>query len=226
MNKDIALCLSGHMRTYALCLDNLRKKILNHNDCDIFIHTWDDNITNWDHVIKEYKPKAICIENNKNFIDKFPQQYETPRGILDNINLISMHYKINQCNKLKLESELFINNNYKYVIRSRPDIVLSKPILVSELHQNNLYVPVLNNNWIDDKFAIASSHIMNIYANTYLYIDEIYTKPFLMHPETVLKEYFDKNKINITTCNTNAGILRTIDEVQDYNFHGPLINFE
>ena len=44
--KKIAMVLSGHLRSYALNFPYLKENILDHNDVDIYIATWDKNCVN------------------------------------------------------------------------------------------------------------------------------------------------------------------------------------
>jgi hypothetical protein len=40
----IALCLSGHMRSYKKCIDNIKQNIFqDDNIVDVFINTWENN---------------------------------------------------------------------------------------------------------------------------------------------------------------------------------------
>ena len=41
MNKKIAICLSGYLRTFKECYPSILKNVIQDNDCDIFIHTYD-----------------------------------------------------------------------------------------------------------------------------------------------------------------------------------------
>lgn len=41
MSKKIALCLSGYLRTFKECWPSIKENLIQDNDCDIFIHTYD-----------------------------------------------------------------------------------------------------------------------------------------------------------------------------------------
>ena len=41
--KKIALCISGYLRTFEECYPSIYKNIIEDNDVDIFIHTYDKN---------------------------------------------------------------------------------------------------------------------------------------------------------------------------------------
>lgn len=41
MKKRIAICLSGYLRTFKECYPSLLENVIQDNDCDIFIHTYD-----------------------------------------------------------------------------------------------------------------------------------------------------------------------------------------
>lgn len=45
MNKKIALVLTGHLRSHKENFDNLKKFLLDNNNVDVFVSTWDINYT-------------------------------------------------------------------------------------------------------------------------------------------------------------------------------------
>ena len=49
MKKKIAMCISGYLRTFKECYPSIEKNILDGNDIDIFIHTYDKigNSSGW-----------------------------------------------------------------------------------------------------------------------------------------------------------------------------------
>lgn len=225
----IAVCMSGHMRTYEKSLPYIKEQLLNYHNCDIFIHTWEDKKTNWNHVIKEYKPKSICIEEQKQFLDNYPNKHLTSQHIRSNLGVIGMYYKIYKCNELKIEHEK-IYNKYDIVIRIRPDGILNKKIefeieFESEF-LNNIYVTVGNNNtWISDTFAYSSSENMNLYSNTYNHLNEFYDKENSLHPETMLRHCFNKYNLNPKINNMKFSVLRESNILESHIFTGEIEDF-
>lgn len=67
----VALCLSGHFRTYNLCKESLFKNIINPFNPDVFIHTWDNlgfgrNGTKVNNAEKWTKNDSDIIKQNSN----------------------------------------------------------------------------------------------------------------------------------------------------------------
>ena len=91
----VALCLSGQPRVVEVGYHKLRASILDHNDVDVFIHTWfdKDNLSTEsvipgreghqldpgaiDKLIEIYQPKRILVDKPKNW-----GQYIYPKGYI------------------------------------------------------------------------------------------------------------------------------------------------
>ena len=61
--SKLALCFSGHSRTFEKCFDSINEQIITKYDCDIFISTYfvSDELSN--KIIDLYKPKKITFIN-------------------------------------------------------------------------------------------------------------------------------------------------------------------
>ena len=61
--SKLALCFSGHSRTFEKCFDSINKQIITKYECDIFISTYfvSDELSN--KIIDLYKPKKITFIN-------------------------------------------------------------------------------------------------------------------------------------------------------------------
>lgn len=204
----IAICLSGHMRTYKLCYQSLKDEFINH-EVDYYIHTWDNigfgavnSPIDTDHKIdlldvkNIYKPKKFVVE-------KYPYEVDISKYLNPNIlqvdhekiRIYSMIKKINLC--LKLVEQI---NKYDLVVRIRPDIIFRK-INLSDivLDKINIQYQHWGDFWnekfpymINDYFAIGTPDLMIHYSNLFDYIEE-YTKTLPFHPE-VLFGYHNKDK--------------------------------
>ena len=145
MNKKIAICISGYLRTFENCYQSIKENLIQDYDCDIFIHTYDkirakpsyhnqdyydrerDYSLNLDFFEKIPNLKSLVIENfddikgnflkfqNRLGIDYMPAVYMAP-------------YKIYKCNELKKKYERDNNFIYDVVIRTRGDQVFTKKI--------------------------------------------------------------------------------------------------
>lgn len=222
----IAVCFSGHMRTYEKTLPYIKRQLLDEYNCDVFINTWKDEGSNWNNIIDNYKPKSICIEDQKQFIDNYPNKHLTSQNIRSNIGVIGMYYKIYKCNELKKEQEKINNKKYDIVIRIRPDGILNKKITFEDNYLNNIYVTIgENNTWISDTFAHSSSNNMDYYSNTYCHLDEFYEKENSLHPETMLRYCFNKYNLNIKTNDIKFSVLRENNQIESHIFTGSIDNF-
>jgi len=130
---NVALVISGHMRTFRECFLSQEKHLIELLSPDIFIHTWDKleaNHCDWhksrpleeDDVFdieRLYSPKKLSIEN----------QIEYGHGNGDVLNAQkNMAYGIFKSYELMLEFEKETTKKYDLIVRFRPDIMLYKPI--------------------------------------------------------------------------------------------------
>ena len=91
----VALCLSGQPRVIDIGYQKLKNALLDHNDVDVFVHTWfdDENLSTEsvipgreghqinphaiDQIIHLYKPKAISVEKPKTWNRQFEYPQKT-----------------------------------------------------------------------------------------------------------------------------------------------------
>jgi len=163
----VALCLSGQMRTYEQCYENLKRYIIAPFQPDIFIHTWKN--TGVTHHIKDlipksqlninyyviekdvtyenlnnlYFPKLSVIEDFKNIYTEELNDIRVPDILKEKEpkhykGSLPMFYKMKKCNDLKCEWEN--SNKFKYdaVIRLRPDLMIEQCIPKEVFNQLNL----------------------------------------------------------------------------------------
>jgi hypothetical protein len=212
----IALCLSGLARTFKKCYQSYIDNIINLYDCDVFVFVSKDaNSSDMDLI----KPtKKVILEKNpsldeKNYVKYISKKY-TIQGFLQQF------WKIEQCHNLMLEYGKQNNIKYDWVIRSRPDIRMKRPIDdLKSLDNSYLYIPVHHpkqtffdqeshyrkdyvfnyNEWpsMNDRFAIGSEKLMGIYAARYAKLDEYYKWRPLMNSEFSLNGHLRLNNVKI-----------------------------
>lgn len=142
MSKKIAMCISGYLRTFKDCYPTIKKNILDGNDIDIFIHTYDKigNSSGWRHPIDlsedidmdflESIPnvKAIAVQKWDNIKYQF-EKFRKYQPRITNINVIAtVFYKIYMCNELRKDYERENNIKYDLIIRMRGDQIFEKKI--------------------------------------------------------------------------------------------------
>ena len=140
----IALCLSGHLRTYKNTFESIHMQLINKYDCDVFISTWTnlgnalsygveyeegkdkaDPVISKESVEKIYSPIAIKMDGAATdpTTIKIKKDYAGLRAknTAQIAQSVIMYYKIWDCNRLKREHEEKNGFKYDLVIRCRFD---------------------------------------------------------------------------------------------------------
>lgn len=232
--KDIkvALCISGHLRTFESNFESVKQYILSKFDCDVFIHTWDimgmpyrqmdrkianSSTNNLITVINNlYKPKKLIIEPSKPF-------RETPimrQRMIDNRDIpgiLSMYYKIEACNKIKRDYEDQNHMKYDFVIRFRGDLFMEQTFPISKsLDTKFIYFPTYGNfGGLNDQLAFGSSPVMDIYSSLYSNINSYMTQGAIMNPEKLLKFHIGFQNLPVSKIDVNYVIKRANGLVQN-----------
>ena len=203
--KNIAVCLSGQLRTFDRCLPSIKKHILDRIDCDIFayiaedVHSGNINLLNTTETI--IKPDSFI--NEYNLINQ--------TGGLGVISIQVILQQINglyEVNKMKMKYEQQNNKKYDWVIRLRPDMVFSSDMEdLTKCDNNSIYIPCGNDHCgYNDRFAFGNSKNMDIYMNRFSLVNENYKE--IIHPESMLKYVLDKNNIKILRSNIDYNTWR------------------
>ena len=210
----IALCLSGHLRSFERTFQSLQEQLLKKTDCDIFLHIWEpENKRLKDQIFYRaqqlYSPKKVVMESQKHF----EVTSEMSKRIIDPRNhagVLSMFYKIEVCNNLKREYEN--ENNFKYdcVIRCRPDLFFENNFSIDDMKDSNsIYLPPIGDfGGLNDQFAFGSSELMDRYSCAYSNIDNYFNLGCAFNPEFICKFHCDTHKIPIKRTNISYYILR------------------
>lgn len=228
----VALCISGHLRTFEQNFISVREHILNRFNCDVFIHTWDTlgmpyrqldsrvhNIKT-DHMVETinriYAPKKLIIEPTKRFLvsnlmHKAMIDYRDIPGIL------SMFYKIEVCNNIKSEYERENNFLYDIVIRFRGDLCMMAPLPINQdTNLNRLFIPQYGNfSGLCDQFAFGSSQVMDIYSSLYSNLEKHLETGAKLNPEKILLYHVEANHLLVEKSNVKFVIKRSNGLVQD-----------
>jgi hypothetical protein len=145
----IAICISGHLRTFELTYPSLKQHILDKYDCDVFISTWKnlgnqfayhcaykngidktDPIISEEDIRKLYKPVAIHMDDadTEPVTNRLKQEYNEKRtqNKAHLAQIMCMLYKIWDCNRLKKDHEQQTGKTYDAVIRVRFDVFLKR----------------------------------------------------------------------------------------------------
>jgi len=194
LKNRIAVCISGQIRTGVYTTESLKKFFGDMlPNLDFFIHTWttetvsphglrdpDEQLNTAievsqykiDHVTEFYKPKLMIVDNYTEYEKKYIKLIEDRYGMYgvcySSIPLLQTIY---ESNKLKIQYENKVGEQYPLVIRMRFDQVFEQQHrLINEIRyiadrQDLFYVSDPNNklpNEIEDLFWISNSNNMNI----------------------------------------------------------------
>lgn len=174
----IAVCISGQPRSYEKGYEYMKRNLLDHYDCDIFIHSWHNSIYQSVDVIKLYNPKLYDFE-----VPFAKEPYDSKYTNTPNAKgwpphaTVSMFYSMFQSLLLKTDYELMFNR-YDWVVKTRFDYAINGVIPFNQLDKNNLYIPncrmVPTHDFGNDQFAFGSNKVMTEYMSTYLHMDQYY----------------------------------------------------
>ena len=171
----IALCLQGlsigandkgnNVNSFD-CVDLIYKNIINPNDVDVFIHTWNTDKASIENLKEVYKPKKSIFEQQKIFDTKNTKYHSTK----------SRWYSQMKSIQLKKQYEKENNFLYDFVMISRFDCLYNTNINFSELDPNFFYA----SNWdlphsIDgflDYWFISNSLNMDLFGDLYNKLEE------------------------------------------------------
>ena len=192
----IAVCISGQPRAYAQGYEYLKRNLLDKYDCDIFIHTWHNNVYKSSDVIELYKPTAYLVEEQlpKSVFDSKYTNTPNAQGWPPHAT-VSMLYSMFQSMILKVKQET-LYQPYNWVVKTRFDYAINGVIPFNQLDPDKLYIPncrmVPTRDFGNDQFAFGRTNIMNDYMSTYLNMDHYYRMGTAMIGEDMMKANLHK----------------------------------
>lgn len=189
----IACCISGQPRSYKIGHEYIRKNLLDVYDVDVFYHTWSNDTTNFAEIEKLYKPKLFKVETPLSVPELYEKKFpRIPGPRFPAYFTVSAFCSIYTANFFKTQYELENNFVYDWVVRIRFDYALNGQPDFLSLDNSKLYIPncrmVPERNFGNDQFAISSSKNIDKYSNTYIYLDQFYSKGTTMIGEDMLRE--------------------------------------
>lgn len=195
----IAVCISGQPRSYQKGFEYLKKNLLDNWDCDIFIHSWNNNVYNNDDIISLYKPKEWKFETYPWSFNALNEKYtETPNAeSFPPANAVYAFYSVFQSSLLYKKYIQDKKFDYNWIIKTRFDYALNLQIDFINLEKNKLYVPncrmVPAKDFCNDQFAWGTPLIMVPYMSTYYYLDYFYKLGYEMNGEIMLQATLHQN---------------------------------
>lgn len=225
----VALCLSGHLRSFRQTFYSLHKYIIEPYNPDIFIFTYENKgfdgdrgdraainqLATTEELDNLYHPiKCVITRAKKNHLNMIKYKDRVGSGVRDATIIPSMFHSVYRANLLKTEYEQEIGRSYDVVIRSRPDILYETPLDKNEFENcmtsNAIYIPTFGNyGGYNDQFAFGSSLSMDLYSSTFPNIDTFFDLGCLFHAETLCKYTLDYYDIPIVRSNMNYKLQRS-----------------
>jgi hypothetical protein len=184
--KKVAVCLSGHMRTFLQTAEPLKHKFLDHiaDEYDFFIYTtkrkdWrygrGDNrlppllsTREWEFLHHVYNPKKIIVDG-KDFDTPAAHSQDNGR------NRNAMLDRLKFANNLRKEYENETGEKYDHVIRMRPDQLLLLDFNdISLIQKDKLALLSYGrvHGGYSDTFAMGPPELMDIYSSLSDFIDD------------------------------------------------------
>jgi hypothetical protein len=184
----IALCFAGQPRSFRKGYEFYKKNLLDVEDVDVFIHTW--NSEDNQEILDLYKPKRYLFEDTKFDVSVDGKYTNTPNAVKYPPRFtVSSYYSIFCSTFLRIEQEVK-TRPYDFVIKTRMDYAMNGRIPFGQLDRDKLYIPncriVPTRDFGNDQFAFGSSQVMTKYMSTYLYMDQYYSQGAQMIGEDMM----------------------------------------
>jgi hypothetical protein len=200
-NLKIALCMSGHIRSYNICKQNIYDNIINplkNIGCNIniFLSSWNDygfrsdnfntsiidktNINLDDFTLYDFEESR-----QEYFINKFSTNKWKENPNLSCLTTCpdsaSQIYKLSKTYNMAKDYAKLYNYENDIIIRIRPDLTFNTIIDISHIKNcllnNNIYMPESHGNYPEvtkymmDHYFFGNTRSMNIIMNTYNNLD-------------------------------------------------------
>ena len=165
MSEKVALILTGHMRCWKDVFPNIKERILDRWDTDVFISTWDtegywcppesdpeghginlDSPMISDFEVREYYgPIRYMVDSHtdmilENDLNKFANKLQPHCIEIRAKNIVSQFYKIHQGYSMFFDHVMSTGAQYDHVIRMRPDLVLGGELPEIKMTPVNFFV--------------------------------------------------------------------------------------
>lgn len=184
----IALCFAGQPRSFRAGYDFYKRNLLDVEDVDVFIHSW--NTEHNQYILDLYQPKDYLFEDIKFHTEVDGKYTNTPNAVKYPPRFtVSSYYSIFQSSLLRIGHEVK-TGKYDFVIKTRFDYAMNGRVPFNQLEQDKLYIPncrmVPTRDFGNDQFAFGSSEVMTKYMSTYLYMNYYYDRGAQMIGEDMM----------------------------------------
>ena len=189
---NIALCMSGQMRSLAQCASTIRRHLIEpleaggKNRVDLFVHAAADEDADSALLLD---PKILHVEAQPWFDEK-KYALRLGRGCVGIQSVLRQLWSIKKANELKRRHAASRGFRYDYSFRLRPDTEFVQGPLEAfgvEPGKRGVFIPKFSN-WygLNDRFAWGSDVEMDLYSNRLDALDDYIAAGGVFHPESFL----------------------------------------
>lgn len=192
----IAILLSGRIKGYEQSFKNMMNHIVQEHDVDFFASYPKDTPNNLLlPFLQTFQPK-VFIRSNENYfsIDHIPTP--THVGVKSRHNMICMYLNRNHVYHLFEDYKKEKNIQYDLVFSCRVDFMIHSKldlnILLQKSKEGMICIPEgEDHNGINDRMACGNEEEMKKYMTCYESMEYLLNHGRTLHPETMLREYFE-----------------------------------
>jgi hypothetical protein len=185
-----AVVIAGDARTFRDCYPSLNACILSQNDCDLFLHLYEDE--NTEQVLKTYSPKRFVLENKSSVSFPVPPACETNKP--SEVNAFGL-----MCQWRNIEIAFgLVGGEYDCVLKTRYDLKYTNPLHIENFSMDFLNVP-LGGDWrggLFDMIAFGSPTIMSNYCSLFRHIGEYCESGVPCHSEILNRRNNESVSVN------------------------------
>lgn len=224
--KNLAICLTGQLRSWHICYKNFIDKVYNHNkehyNIYLFMAIPNKEINKTDLYIDNIIYKTFVDDPNiqiPNFINAKGFGGIKDVGSVGGIKAAMYQLQnIYDTYTLLLDYEKTNNINFDIIMRVRNDVLFQTDICVNEyidkINDNVLIIPSFAS-WtgVNDRFAIGNKNVMSIYMSMIKFANDYNNYPIFNLESLVTAilnnkkiKYFRSNKILFSLVRSNGNV--------------------
>jgi len=205
--KSIGICVTGLLRTWDSCYKNLVKNLIDANkDYHFYLIGYIVGIENKDVFEEKYK-FDIVVNGNDIELPNLEYQKNNYTRNLGTYHCVNAYYQLYDLKQVGNLIDIFEKENsisLDYIIRTRSDLDILKPLKLPIPNDNTIYIP-RGHDWhgYNDRFAYGNKKDMMTYMSRYDFWmkENNHIPKYSTHIESNLKIYLDSKNIKVDRLN-------------------------